>query len=36
MLRWFWGALTGGSVTVNAGNTLQFAIGSISLDGTGW
>jgi hypothetical protein len=35
-LRWFWGALSGGSVTVNAGNTLQFAISSISLDGTGW
>jgi hypothetical protein len=35
-LRWFYGALTGGSVTVNAGNTLQFAIGSISLDGTAW
>jgi hypothetical protein len=36
MLRWFYGALSGGSVTVNAGNTLQFAIGSISLDGTAW
>ena len=35
-LRWFWGALTGGSVTVNAGNTLQFAIGSVGLSATGW
>jgi hypothetical protein len=35
-LRWFQGALTGGSVTVNAGNTLQFAINSISLTGTAW
>jgi hypothetical protein len=35
-LRWFWGALSGGSVTVNAGNTLQFAINSISLSGTTW
>lgn len=33
-LRWFWGALSGGSVTVNNGNTLQFAIGSIGLNGT--
>ena len=35
-LRWFQGALTGGSVTVNGGNTLQFAINSISLTGTAW
>jgi hypothetical protein len=35
-LRWIYGALTGGSVTVNAGNTLQFAAGSITLTATGW
>jgi hypothetical protein len=35
-LRWFQGALSGGSVTVNNGNTLQFATNSISLDGTAW
>jgi hypothetical protein len=35
-LRWFWGPLSGGAVTVNAGNTLQFAIGSIGLNGVGW
>lgn len=35
-LRWIWGALTGGAVTVNAGNTLQFAVNSISEDSTGW
>jgi hypothetical protein len=35
-LRWFWGALSGGAVTVNNGNTLQFAIGSIGLNGTGF
>ena len=35
-LRWFFAALTGGAVTVNAGNTLQFAVGSISFDSTGW
>lgn len=35
-LRWFYGALTGGNVTVNAGNTLQFAANSIGLNGTGW
>jgi hypothetical protein len=35
-LRWFWGSLSGGSVTVNAGNTLQFATNSIGLNGTGW
>jgi hypothetical protein len=35
-LRWFFGALTGGAVTINAGNTLQFAINSIGFDGTGW
>lgn len=35
-LRWFQGALSGGSVTVNNGNTLQFAINSIGLNGTGW
>lgn len=35
-LRWFQGALSGGSVTVNGGNTLQFAINSISLTGTAW
>jgi hypothetical protein len=35
-LRWFWGALSGGSVTVNAGNQLQFAVNSISLNGTAW
>jgi hypothetical protein len=35
-LRWFQGALSGGAVTVNAGNTLQFAIGAIGLNGTAW
>jgi hypothetical protein len=30
------GALSGGSVTVNNGNTLQFAIGSIGLNSTAW
>jgi hypothetical protein len=35
-LRWIWGALSGGAVTVNAGNTLQFAANSISADGTGF
>jgi hypothetical protein len=35
-LRWFYGALSGGAVTVNAGNTLQFAINSITLTGTSW
>lgn len=35
-LRWFQGALSGGAVTVNNGNTLQFAAGSIGLNGTGW
>jgi hypothetical protein len=35
-LRWFQGALSGGSVTVNNGNTLQFAANSIGLNGTGW
>jgi hypothetical protein len=35
-LRWIWGALTGGVVTVNAGNTLQFAASSISVDATAW
>lgn len=35
-LRWFFGTLTGGAVTINAGNTLQFAINSIGFDGTGW
>lgn len=35
-LRWFYGALSGGSVTVNNGNTLQFAANSIGLNGTGW
>jgi hypothetical protein len=35
-LRWFYGALSGGSVTVNAGNTLQFAANSITLTGTSW
>jgi hypothetical protein len=35
-LRYLYGALTGGSVTVNNGNTLQFAISSISASGAGW
>jgi hypothetical protein len=35
-LRWFQGALSGGSVTINNGNTLQFAPNSIGLNGTGW
>ena len=35
-LRWFNGALSGGAVTVNNLNTLQFAINSISLNGTAW
>jgi hypothetical protein len=35
-LRWFQGALSGGSVTVNNGNTLQFAANSIGLNGTSW
>jgi hypothetical protein len=35
-LRWFWGALSGGAVTVNNGNTLQFAANSIGLNGTGF
>jgi len=35
-LRWFTGTLSGGSVTVNNGNTLQFAANSISLNGTAW
>jgi len=35
-LRWFFGVLTGGAVTVNAGNTLQFAVGSIGFNATGW
>jgi hypothetical protein len=35
-LRWFWGALSGGSVTVNNGNTLQFAVNAIALNGTAW
>jgi hypothetical protein len=33
-LRWFYGALSGGSVTVNNGNTLQFAANSVGLNGT--
>lgn len=35
-LRWFQGALSGGSVTINNGNTLQFATSSVSLNGTAW
>jgi hypothetical protein len=35
-LRWFFGALNGGSVTINAGNTLQFAIGSIGFNASTW
>jgi len=35
-LRWMQGALSGGPVTVNNGNTLQFAIGSVGLNGTAW
>jgi hypothetical protein len=35
-LRYLYGALSGGSVTVNNGNTLQFAINSISASGASW
>lgn len=35
-LRYIFGALSGGSVTVNNGNTLQFAISSISASGANW
>lgn len=35
-LRYLYGTLTGGSVTVNAGNTLQFAASSISASGASW
>jgi hypothetical protein len=35
-LRYLFGSLSGGSVTVNNGNTLQFAISSLSFSGASW
>jgi hypothetical protein len=35
-LRYLYGALSGGAVTVNNGNSLQFAANSISVSGANW
>lgn len=35
-LRWFQGAWTGGSITLNNGNTLTVAVGGITLNAAAW